>query len=309
MGQETCLNLWQVSLNLVYSMKKLLTDIHGPGGRLTRKHQTSRPYFYGQKYGKHWERLPSWRRSKSGSMKRSILITHENFEGPISLTRRRRNLRRPLTMFVRNWQHQWLLLCPAKLSRAIRIVGVVHPTKSKQNLRGCWKLVNPQDFAWENHCRLIMKTILQEEETIHYSIIICFTNLFLCLKQWKFPQQRQQWTRNEKNRRKFRRWNLTKARSKKEVIEEARTSGATAHFASWTSVIWKMLNWRQNTRNTKVELFSAVILWKMILDLRQYSLNKDLQHLKWQQLRSWISFPDCRVARDKQRTQCLLKPR
>ena len=28
----------------------------------------------------------------------------------------------------------------------------------------------------------------------------------------------------------------------------------------------------------------------------QYSLNKDLQHLKWQQPRSWISSPDCRVA-------------
>ena len=27
-------------------------------------------------------------------------------------------------------------------------------------------------------------------------------------------------------------WNLTKVRSKKEVIEEARTSGATVHFAS-----------------------------------------------------------------------------
>ena len=28
----------------------------------------------------------------------------------------------------------------------------------------------------------------------------------------------------------------------------------------------------------------------------QYSLDKDLQHLKWQQLRSWISSPDCLFA-------------
>ena len=42
----------------------------------------------------------------------------------------------------------------------------------KQDLRVFWK-----------HCRLIMKTILQENETIHYSITIWFTNLFLCLKQ------------------------------------------------------------------------------------------------------------------------------
>ena len=32
MALETCLILGQVSHNLLYSMKKLLTDIHGPGG-------------------------------------------------------------------------------------------------------------------------------------------------------------------------------------------------------------------------------------------------------------------------------------
>ena len=35
----------------------------------------------------------------------------------------------------------------------------------------------------------------------------------------------------------------------------------------------------------------------------QYSLNKDLQHLKWQQLKSWISYPDCQDAQDKQLMQ------
>ena len=56
-------------------------------------------------------------------------------------------------------------------------------------------------------------------------------------------------------------WNLAKVRSKKEVIDEARTSGTKVHFALWwTYVIWKMLNWRQNTKNIKVELYSEVIL-------------------------------------------------
>ena len=55
----------------------------------------------------------------------------------------------------------------------------------------------------------------------------------------------------------------------------------------WTSVIWKMPNWRQRTKITKVELCSEATLWKMILDLLQYSLNKDHQHHEWQQLRSW----------------------
>ena len=44
------------------------------------------------------------------------------------------------------------------------------------------KPVNPQDCVWENHYQIIMKTILQEKETIHYSIRIWYTNLFLCLK-------------------------------------------------------------------------------------------------------------------------------
>ena len=40
---ETCLILGQVSHNLLYSTKKHLTDICGPGWRLPRKQLTSRP--------------------------------------------------------------------------------------------------------------------------------------------------------------------------------------------------------------------------------------------------------------------------
>ena len=104
-------------------------------------------------------------------------------------------------------------------------------------------------------------------------------------------------------------WNLTKVWNKSEVIGDAGTKGAKVHFASLMDiVIYRMLNWRQSTKNTKVELYSEVILWKMILDLTQYSLNKDLQHLKWQPLKSWISSPDCLVAMDKQQTQYRLFP-
>ena len=56
-----------------------------------------------------------------------------------------------------------------------------------------------------------------------------YTNLFLCLKPWKFPQQK---AAVDKEWEKISAWNLTKVRSKKEVIDEARTSGAKVHFAS-----------------------------------------------------------------------------
>ena len=52
----------------------------------------------------------------------------------------------------------------------------------KQNLRVFWKLMNLQDCVWEIQYQIIMKTILQEKEKIHYSTTIWFTNLFLCLK-------------------------------------------------------------------------------------------------------------------------------
>ena len=105
-------------------------------------------------------------------------------------------------------------------------------------------------------------------------------------------------------------WNLTKVKSKSEVIDEARTSGATVHFASLMDICHlKMPNCRQSTKNTKVELYSEATMRKIILDLMQYSLNKDLQHLKCQQLKSWISFPDCPVAMDKQQTQYRLIPK
>ena len=45
-----------------------------------------------------------------------------------------------------------------------------------------WKLMNLRDCVWEIQHQIIMKTILKEKETIHYSITIWFTNLFLCLK-------------------------------------------------------------------------------------------------------------------------------
>ena len=101
---------------------------------------------------------------------------------------------------------------------------MANPMRSNKKLRVFWKLVNLQDCVWENHYRIIMKTMLQEKEIIQYSTTTWFTNLFLCL--------RQQWIENGRNWKRFRRGNLTKVNSKKEVIDEARTNGAKVHLAS-----------------------------------------------------------------------------
>ena len=139
-------------------------------------------------------------------------------------------------------------------------------------------------------------------EIIHCNIIIWYTNLFLCLKPWRYPQPKQQWTRNGKNWRNFRRgtwrksevnqlWSMKQGRRAQKFI--------LPHW--WTSVIW-----RQSTKSTKVELYSEATLWKMILDLMQYPLNRDHPQLKWQPQKSWMLNQDCQGAQDKQLTQYLL---
>ena len=57
-------------------------------------------------------------------------------------------------------------------------------------------------------------------------------------------------------------WNLTKVKSKKQVIKEARTAGATVHFASLmdTYLLKNAELEAKSTKNTKVELYSVVIL-------------------------------------------------
>ena len=56
-------------------------------------------------------------------------------------------------------------------------------------------------------------------------------------------------------------WNLTKVRSKKEVIDEAKTKGAKVHFASLMDICHvKNAEVETKHQKLKVELHSEVIL-------------------------------------------------
>ena len=92
---------------------------------------------------------------------------------------RTRNLKKPSRTRVRSWKHQWLLPCPVKLRE---IVGMVHPTKSRQKLACILEDDESKRLRMGESSPNHHEDILQEKETIHYSIAICFTNLFLCLK-------------------------------------------------------------------------------------------------------------------------------
>ena len=127
------------------------------------------------------------------------------------MTRRTRNSKRPSRTRVRSWKRQSLLLCPVKLRR---IVGVVYPTKFKQNLCVFWKLMNPQECVWETRYHQTTKTILQEKVREFITALQLGSQTYSYASSYeKFRQRKQE---------KISAWNLTKVKSKKEVIDEAR---------------------------------------------------------------------------------------
>ena len=76
-------------------------------------------------------------------------------------------------------------------------------------------------------------------------------------------------------------WNLTKVRSKKEVIDEARMSGATVQFASLMDIC-HLKNAELDAKHQKYK-GRVVLRGDIVKDdsgLTQCSPNKDLQHLK-----------------------------
>ena len=59
------------------------------------------------------------------------------------------------------------------------------------------------------------RTTLKEKVRIHCNLIILYTNLFPCLKPWRFPQQKQQWIKNGRNGKRSPRWTWRQSEVKK----------------------------------------------------------------------------------------------
>ena len=185
MGQEICLTLGQVSLNVTRKQVKSRPDYIWPElwTKLGRNAQLKER----QKWSNEKIHLDNARKLRG-----IYFIDPEDKEFKETIKNARNKLETPVApalpcKMIKNNQH------------------AVTSMRLKQNLRVFWKPVNLQDCVWENLYRIIMKAMLQEKETLHCSITIWFTNLFLCLKPWKFPQQTQQWTRNGKMWKRFRR--------------------------------------------------------------------------------------------------------
>ena len=68
-----------------------------------------------------------------------------------------------------------------------------------------------------------------ENSLQHYNLVYTFIPMPQAMK---IPAAKAAVDKEWEKLEKISAWNLTKVRSKKEVIDEARTSGATVHFAS-----------------------------------------------------------------------------
>ena len=134
---------------------------------------------------------------------------------------------------------------------------MVNPMRSNQNLRVFWKPVNPQDCVWENLYRIIMKAILQERVTIslqHYNLVHNFPMPQAMKISAAKAAVDEEWEKLEK----IPAWNLTKVRSKKEVIDEARTKGAKVHFSSLMDICHLENHQRSGPRTHRTRPDAAV---------------------------------------------------
>ena len=122
-------------------------------------------------------------------------------------------------------------------------MGVVHPTKLKTRL-ACileadestrMRMGNSIPHHHEDHIAGKGENSLQ-----HYNLV----HKFIPMPQaMKIPAAKAAVDKEWEKWINFPAWNLTKVRSKKEVIDEARASGATVHFASLMDICHlKMLN-------------------------------------------------------------------
>ena len=92
--------------------------------------------------------------------------------------------------------------------------------------------MNLRECVWEIHYRIIIKTMLQEKEKIHYSTTNLVHKFIPVPQAMKIPAAKAAALKEWEKLEKISAWKLTKVRNKKEVIDEARTAGATVHFAS-----------------------------------------------------------------------------
>ena len=232
----------------------------GPEERLTRKQLTSRPDYL---WTGLWDKI-----GKNAKLKERQRWSHEQpqldnarkLRGISFIDPEDKDSMRPSRMRVRSWKHQLLLLLPCKIMKKNCGSGGSNKIKTKlacileasesTRLRMGESLPNHH----EDHIAGKGDNSLQ-----HYNLV----HKFITMPQaMKIPAAKAAADKEWEKLEKISAWNLTKVKSKKQVIDEARTSGAKVHFASLMDIC-HLKNAEfggKAPKSTKVELYSEVIL-------------------------------------------------
>ena len=121
--------------------------------------------------------------------------------------------------------------------------------------------MNPPECVWEILNLIITKTILAGKGENSCSIITWFINLFPMPQAMKIPAAKAAVDKEWEKLEKISAWNLTKVKSKKEVIDEARTTGATVHFAS----LMDICHLKNAELETKHQKYKGRVVLRVIL--------------------------------------------
>ena len=220
--------------NLLFWKKNLPTDICGPGERLTRKQLTSRPdHLWPELWksmGKHakLKEKQKWSNEKlhlenARKLRGIYFIDPEDKEFKETIKNARTKLETPVATAI-----------PCKIMKKNCGSGGSNKVKTKlacileadESTR--LRMGNSVPNYHEDHIAGKGENSLQ-----HYKLV----HKFIPMPQaMKIPAARAAVDKEWEKLEKISAWNLTKVRSKKEVIDEARTSGAKVHFASFLDV-------------------------------------------------------------------------
>ena len=149
------------------------------GERLTKRQATSRPDHL---WPQLWTKLAKLREKQKWPIEKPKLDNARRLRGIHFIDLEDKEFKELVLKQEEIWKTQWLQLFLARYTRKTSMERpVARLMISSLNLHENWKPVNPR--VRRNLYQNIMRTMFQEKETIHCSIIIWYTNLFLCLKQ------------------------------------------------------------------------------------------------------------------------------
>ena len=256
MGLETCLILGQVSLNLFE--EKPPNGYMWSGERLTRKQLVSTPDHLWPELWKSMGKNAKLKEKQKWSNEQLHLENARKLRGIYFIDPEDKEFKETIKNARKKLETS---VAPAMPCKIMKNCGSGASNKIKTRL-ACileageftrMRMGNSIPHYHQDHIAGKGENSLQ-----HYNLVHKFIPLPQAMKiSAAKAAVDKEWEKLEK----IPAWKLTKVRSKKEVIDEARMSGAAVHFASLMDIFHlKMLNWRQSTKNTKVELYYEVIL-------------------------------------------------